>query len=68
MSDHSDSREYPWDEIPETRAVDCAGCLWGEVTRPARSYTSPNGFALKAPRAPNGWIRSDDPVDLGDKR
>jgi hypothetical protein len=58
------SETYPWDDLDETKPVDSAGCLWGEIDRPAKSYLGRQGFALKTPRAPNGWIRTDDPVDL----
>lgn len=58
------SETYPWDDLDETKPVDSAGCLWGEIDRPAKSYLGRQGFALKTPRAPNGFIRTDDPVDL----
>jgi len=58
------SETYPWDDLDGTKPVDSAGCLWGEIDRPAKSYLGRQFFALETPRAPNGWIRTDDPVDL----
>jgi len=54
--------------LDEQNPVDSAGCLWGEIDRPAKSYVGRKGFALKTPQAPDGWIRTDNPVDLEHNR
>jgi len=68
MQNMSEKQPYPWDTLNEQKAVDSAGCLWGEIERPAQSYLSNRSFALKTPQAPDGWIRTDNPVDLEHNR
>jgi len=68
MRNMSEKQTYPWDDLDEQKPVDSAGCLWGEIDRPAKSYVGRKGFALKTPQAPDGWIRTDNPVDLEHNR
>jgi len=63
------TEQYPWDEQDERQAVDSAGCKYGEIDRPARTYLewqtdNTQQYMLKIPAAPNGYIRTDDPVSL----
>lgn len=50
---------------PDLTPVDSAGCEYGEVDRPAHTYYGRDSVELKIPSAPNGWIRTKDPVSLG---
>jgi len=55
------------DEI-ELQPVDSAGCAYGEIKRPAKTYYGRDEVEIKIPEAPNGWIRTEDSVSLEGNR
>ena len=64
-----------WHEVSfESKVpVDSAGCVFGNINRPARTYLvwaheGEQSVQIKIPEAPNGWIESKDAVDLESMR